>query len=119
MTAKKKAKRHEGWAPCFHVGDGVTSEEADAQEGAWLAEVTKDIPRGRGDELAEALLYEVTHYASVTLDSDQWVMVTANGSVTRDGANLFETMIQGDHFLLALAETYRVRREKREELAKR
>ena len=106
-----RAEHYEGWAPCFHVGEGVSEEQAHVQAQAWLASATNDLERREGDSLVESLLYELS-YASVTCMADQWFGVYAR---SRD----FTTYIEADSLALALAETYRVWRDRHPELVKR
>jgi hypothetical protein len=92
----------------------VHSPEDEAKAAQWLREILDppsdeyyegafDKP-GSGGEI-ERLLWEINDLgATVTCVSDQWVRVDAKGTVK---GQTVETQIQGDTFLLALAETFR------------
>jgi hypothetical protein len=99
---------YSGWAPHVH------SAEDEAQAEQWLRNIldppSDEYYEGAFDKPAsggeiERLLWEINNLgATVTCVSDQWVRVDAVGTVK---GQVVETHIQGDTFLLALAETFR------------
>lgn len=103
---------HHGWAPCVH------NEEELERAQSWLKSIL-DRPSDEfydgaferpasGGEI-ERLIWEINMLGgTVTCVSDQWVRVDTTGTVK---GRRVETHIQGDTFLLALAETFRWWRE--------
>lgn len=99
---------YSGWAPCMHNPEEVKQAEA------WLKPIL-DRPSdefyegafekpGAGGEM-ERLIWEINFLGgAVTCVSDQWVRVDTVGTIK---GQRVETHIQGDTFLLALAETLR------------
>lgn len=115
-AVRGEVEHYSGWAPCFHAG-GVTPDQARKRERAWLDQVTGELGAADGAELIETLLVELTQQAEVRCASDQWVGVHTEGAVRLDGRPhdewpRFSTYIQGDNVTLALAETWRVWRER-------
>ena len=109
LRRKQSGKvEYSGWAPHVH------NEEEAARAQQWLRDILDpssdefyegafDKP-GSGGEI-ERLLWEINNLgAAVSCVSDQWVRVDAVGTVKGERV---ETHIEGDTFLLALAETLR------------
>ena len=99
---------YSGWAPCMHTAE----EQQRALE--WLAAIlgppSAEFYEGAFDRpgsggAVERLLWELNQRgATVTCVCDQWVRVDAVGEIK---GRRFESHIEADTFLLALAESYR------------
>jgi hypothetical protein len=107
---------YRGWGPCVH------NEAEEEKAVTWLKEILperlKDV-KWESDNLIrggllETFLWEMSYLgASIRLDSDQWTGCWAEGKI---GDKQIKTEIQGDTFLISVAETYRWWREKYKEL---
>lgn len=115
MSSESSGERvtvYEGWAPT------IQDEAALHKAEAWLKPIL-DLPsdefyvaafdRAVSGGAIERLLWEINWLGgTVTCVCDQWVRVDTVGTIK---GHEVETHIQGDTFLLALAETFRWWRE--------
>lgn len=100
---------YQGWAPCVH------NKEQEVEFIRWVVknlppEVrTKKVDQWHGG-LIENLLWRINDLGgSCSLCCDQWTICIAEGKI---GDRVVRTQIQGDTFLLSIAETYRWWKEK-------
>ena len=117
---KEDVIEYNGWGPCVH------SDEEKAKFKDWLNAILQNQiqPPDENDiytgGIIESLVWGLNFLgASVTFDSDQWVGVSGSGRIYYDKHKKFKevkTFIEGDTFLIAVAETYRWWKAKWEEL---
>lgn len=102
---------YSGWGPCVH------SDEDRARFSEWLKPIIADVNVPEGPEyggLLESLLWMLNELGAYpTCASDQWVACICEGEIA---GKKVKTRIEGDTFLIAVAESYRWWREKRAEL---
>lgn len=103
---------YNGWAPCCHC------EEDKIKITEWfnkfIPERLLEQPYSQTYSLLEGLLFELNIIGAIpTLFADQWTQVVAEGEIT---GKKIKTSIQGDTFLISVAETYRWWKEKYKEL---